>query len=117
MDQEPKKPLERPSAEIIPFPRDRIKVSSSSRRKHQMKPKITLRKALSDPELLGSCLRGDSWHSWRSLLLAAMGEPLRPDELAAFTRSLVAKWHRIVVLTSCGAVLVDVVANPGPWRR
>jgi hypothetical protein len=36
-----------------------------------MRPKISLRKALNDPELLGSCLGGDSWHSWRSILLAA----------------------------------------------
>jgi hypothetical protein len=49
-----------------------------------MKPKITLRKALNDPELLGSCLGGPSWHSWRSILLAAMGEELKPDELASF---------------------------------
>jgi hypothetical protein len=51
-----------------------------------MKPRIPLRKALEDKALLGSCLGGASWHSWRSLLLAAMGEPLKPDELATFKR-------------------------------
>ena len=49
-----------------------------------MKPKITLRKALNDPELLGSALGGDSWANWRAMLLAANGEPLEPAELSAF---------------------------------
>ena len=51
-----------------------------------MKPRVTLRKALEDPELLGSALAGPTWHAWRSLLLAAMGEPLNPDELKTFTQ-------------------------------
>jgi hypothetical protein len=51
-----------------------------------MTPKVTLRRALSDPELLGGVLAGPSWHAWRSLLLAANGEPLTDDELLAFTK-------------------------------
>ena len=51
-----------------------------------MTPKVSLRQALEDPSLLGTALAGPSWHAWRSLLLAAMGEPLNPDELEAFTR-------------------------------
>src|SRR5687767_6443545 len=51
-----------------------------------MTPRVTLRRALQDPELFGTVLAGPSWHTWRSLLLAAMGEPLQPDELEAFTR-------------------------------
>ena len=51
-----------------------------------MKPRIPLRRALEDKELLGSCLGGDSWHAWRSLLLAANGEPLKQDELTTFQR-------------------------------
>jgi hypothetical protein len=51
-----------------------------------MKPRVTLRQALDDPSLLGSALAGPSWHAWRSLLIAAMGEPLTPDELEAFKR-------------------------------
>ena len=51
-----------------------------------MKLRVTLRKALEDPELLGSALAGPTWHAWRSLLLAAVGEPLNPDELETFTR-------------------------------
>ena len=43
---------------------------------HPMKPRVTLSKALEDPELLGSALAGPTWHAWRSLLIAAMGEPL-----------------------------------------
>jgi hypothetical protein len=46
-----------------------------------MKPRVTLRQALDDPSLLGAALAGPSWHAWRSLLLAAMGESLQPDEL------------------------------------
>jgi len=49
-------------------------------------PKTTLRIALSAPELLAGALVGETWHGWRSLLLAAMGEPLRPDELETFRR-------------------------------
>jgi hypothetical protein len=40
-----------------------------------MKPRVTLRRALEDPELLGTALEGPSWHPWRSLLLAALGAP------------------------------------------
>src|SRR5262249_34362389 len=54
------------------------------RRTRPMKPRIPLRKALEDKALLGSCLGGNSWHAWRSILLAAMGEPLEPSELTAF---------------------------------
>src|SRR5262245_50757034 len=50
-------------------------------------PKTTLRTALENPQLLGGAIPGDSWHGWRSLLLAAMGEALRPEELATY-RSL-----------------------------
>jgi hypothetical protein len=49
-------------------------------------PIVPLRQALSDPALLGDALAGGSWHTWRSLLLAAMGEQLQPSELAAFQR-------------------------------
>jgi hypothetical protein len=51
-----------------------------------MTPKVTLRQALEDTSLLGTALEGPSWHGWRSLLLAAMGEPLTPDELETFKR-------------------------------
>jgi hypothetical protein len=49
-----------------------------------MTPKVNLRQALEDPELLGAALAGPTWHAWRSLLIAAMGEPLSKDELATF---------------------------------
>jgi hypothetical protein len=51
-----------------------------------MNPRVTLRKALEDPGLLGSVLDGPSSHTWRSLLIAAMGEPLTPEELKTFTQ-------------------------------
>jgi hypothetical protein len=51
-----------------------------------MTPQTSLRAALADPRLLGSVLGGDSWASWRALLLAAMGEALKPDELGIFRK-------------------------------
>src|SRR5262249_29248208 len=49
-----------------------------------MKPKITLRKALNDPELLGSSMSGPSWAVGRILRFAAWGEPLLPEEMETF---------------------------------
>ncbi|HEX8214974.1 MAG TPA: hypothetical protein VF582_05825, partial [Allosphingosinicella sp.] len=49
-----------------------------------MIPRVTMRRALADPELLGRALGGDTWAGWRSILIAAMGEPLEPDELELF---------------------------------
>jgi hypothetical protein len=49
-----------------------------------MKPKVTMRRALADPQLFGNVLVGDSWFLWRVMLIASMGEPLEPDELEAF---------------------------------
>src|SRR5262245_17995445 len=51
-----------------------------------MNPRVTLHKALDDPALLGGVLGGDTWYTWRSIVLAAMGEPLQSDELEAFKR-------------------------------
>ena len=51
-----------------------------------MKPRISLRQSLQDPNLLGGALSGDSWHPWRTLLIAAMGEPLYDDEREIFTK-------------------------------
>ena len=51
-----------------------------------MKPRVTLRQALEDEALLGSALAGPTWQAWRSVLLAAMGEPLNADELKTFTK-------------------------------
>ena len=49
-----------------------------------MRPQVNLRKALSDPHLLGSALPGDTWKPWRTLLIVAMGEELTEDERAIF---------------------------------
>jgi hypothetical protein len=43
-----------------------------------------MRDALSDPHLLGGALPGDSWRTWRILLIAAMGEALTDDERPIF---------------------------------
>lgn len=46
----------------------------------------TLRHALSDANLLGLALKGESWSNWKALLLSIMGEPLEPNELDSFRR-------------------------------
>ena len=51
-----------------------------------MIPRVPLREALSDPNLLGTAIAGDSWRSWRALLIAAMGEELSEDEREIFTK-------------------------------
>jgi hypothetical protein len=51
-----------------------------------MTPTIPIREALSDPALLGKMLAGDSWLPWRTLLIAAMGEPLNDEERVIFTK-------------------------------
>jgi hypothetical protein len=45
-----------------------------------------MRRALSDPALLGKALAGESWRAWRVLLVASMGEALDDDERAIFQR-------------------------------
>jgi hypothetical protein len=50
-----------------------------------MKPKITLRKALADKQLLAGALPGDTWSAWRTLLIASMGEALADEERTTFT--------------------------------
>jgi hypothetical protein len=47
---------------------------------------VTLRRALTDPTLPGNVLGGDTWQTWRTLLIAAMGEPLTDDERETFKR-------------------------------
>src|SRR5215831_7493888 len=49
-----------------------------------MKPTVPIRQALTDPQLLGRVLAGDSWLPWRVLLIAAMGEELTDDERIVF---------------------------------
>jgi hypothetical protein len=49
-----------------------------------MTPQVSLRRALTDPGLLGGVLGGPSWLAWRAMLLAAMGEPLDAAELDVF---------------------------------
>jgi hypothetical protein len=47
---------------------------------------VTMRQALTDPELLGEVLAGDSWRFWVVLLVAIMGEPLDDEERSIFKR-------------------------------
>jgi hypothetical protein len=50
-----------------------------------VRPRIPLRQALADRQLLGGILSGDSWKPWRALLIASMGEALLDDERKLFT--------------------------------
>lgn len=50
-----------------------------------MKPLVSMREALTDPNLLGGAIEGDSWLPWRTLLIAAMGEPLTQEERTIYT--------------------------------
>ena len=49
-----------------------------------MRKIVTLRQALGDSDLLAHALPGDSWASWRLLLIAAAGEELTPEERETF---------------------------------
>jgi hypothetical protein len=49
-----------------------------------MKPTVSLRAALNDPNLLGALLDGNSWDAWKVLLIASMGEELTPEERVLF---------------------------------
>ena len=51
-----------------------------------MKPRVTMRKALADPKLLGNALPGDSWKPWRTILIAANGGKLTDDERELFQK-------------------------------
>jgi hypothetical protein len=53
-------------------------------RDRRMRPLVPFRQAIEDPQLLGSILHGESWGTWRAILLATMGERLTTDELAIF---------------------------------
>ena len=51
-----------------------------------MKKLYTMRQAVEDPDLLGGLLAGDTWRTWRILLIAAMGEPLTFWERRTFAK-------------------------------
>jgi hypothetical protein len=46
--------------------------------------KRTMRNALSDPNLLGKVIEGETWRPWRILLIAIMGEELDDEERVVF---------------------------------
>jgi hypothetical protein len=49
-----------------------------------MRPLVSMRAALGDPDLFCSVLAGDSWNVWRTWLIAVMGEALTETERAVF---------------------------------
>jgi hypothetical protein len=68
---------------------DAANIKQAPRPRH---PTVSLRDALSDPMLLGNTIVGDSWKPWRTLLIAANGEPLTEDERQLF-RELTKRDH------------------------
>jgi hypothetical protein len=51
-----------------------------------MKPRISMRESLADPDIFGRILPGQSWYGWRCLLIAAAGEELTDDGRTEFRR-------------------------------
>jgi hypothetical protein len=49
-----------------------------------MRPIVTMREALEDPNLLGNAMRGPTWVPIRAISIAAMGEPLTDEERVHF---------------------------------
>jgi hypothetical protein len=47
-----------------------------------VKPLVAMREALTDPELLGWVLPGETWAAWRTVLIGTFGEALTDDERA-----------------------------------
>jgi hypothetical protein len=52
-----------------------------------MRPIVTMRSALSDPDLFGKVFAGESWAAWRVLLIAICGEALTSEERTVFEAS------------------------------
>jgi hypothetical protein len=85
-----------------------------------MKPpkrQLTVRRALTDRSLLGGVLGGDSWRTWRTLLIAAMGEALNDDERAIFRQLTGASTSLACVSKSSSPWSAAVVASPARSQR
>ena len=82
-----------------------------------MKPTVPIRKALSDPALLGGVLAGDSWSAWRVLLIAAMGEALTDEERETFTKLTGARMSPCSESRKLSSLSAGAAASRGQWRR
>ena len=80
-------------------------------------PRFPLREALSDPNLLGTAIAGDSWGSWRTLLIAAMGEELSEDEREIFKSADRPGARAATTCRQFAAVIGREVASLEQWRR
>lgn len=98
---------------------------------------MSMRDALTDPNVFGGILPGDSWANWRTLLIASQGEPLTEveravyrdltgrerepstpvDELCAIVGRRGGKTRALSVAASYFAVLVDHAAVRAPGQR
>src|SRR5262245_13024493 len=82
-----------------------------------MKPKVTLRKALDDPALLGGVLGGDTWHTWRASFWQPWVSRCSPTNWRPSNNSAAARHHPRTVLTNSGVVWADVAARAVRWQH
>ena len=78
-----------------------------------MKVLTPLREALTDPRLLGNALPGPTWHAWRTILLATLGEELTDEELKTFHEVT----GRVTAPTSRCEELIAVIGRRGGKSR
>ncbi len=81
-----------------------------------MRPLISMR-ALNGANLFASILKGESWASWRVLLMAIVGEELTSEEGAIF-ESLTGRPQepREPVEEFWAIIAADAPARRAPWR-
>jgi hypothetical protein len=60
-------------------------VTEKSRKGSCMKKRLPFRKAITDPNLLGGSLPGESYRKSRVMLIGAFGEPLDAEEAEIFS--------------------------------
>jgi hypothetical protein len=83
-----------------------------------MKPRTTLRRALSDANLLGGVLAGESWRAWRVLLIAAKRDALTA-ELAGVYPGLVNQLVDLLTRIKAGDAEIERLGRrpmaPAAW--
>ena len=86
-----------------------------------MKPRISLRAALADKNLLGRSLPGESWLPWKVLLIGSMGEPLldieRPiwKSLTQREREPLERADEVAYIIGRRGGKTEAVATVGAW--
>src|SRR5262245_42527913 len=80
-----------------------------------MNPRVTLRKALEDPALLGEVLGGDTWHTWRTFFWQRWASRCSQPSLRPSSGSLAARHHPRTASTSCGAASAVAAVRAVQW--